>query len=44
MIERVQLAGGTIEVDTAPGHGTRVSFSLPLDVDAPLGAPAVRRR
>jgi signal transduction histidine kinase len=43
MIERVQLAGGTIDVDTAPGHGTRISFSVPLDADAPLGAMAPAR-
>ena len=30
MRERVELFGGTIEVDSAPGQGTRVSVSVPL--------------
>jgi signal transduction histidine kinase len=32
MIERVHLAGGELDVDTAPGRATRVSFRLPLEV------------
>jgi signal transduction histidine kinase len=30
MRERVELFGGTIEVDSAPGQGTRVSVSVPV--------------
>ena len=30
MRERVELFGGTLEVDSAPGQGTRVSVSVPL--------------
>ena len=28
-IERIRLAGGEIEIDSAPGEGTRISFRLP---------------
>jgi signal transduction histidine kinase len=28
-IERIRLAGGTIEIESAPGEGTRISFDLP---------------
>ncbi|HSK10603.1 MAG TPA: ATP-binding protein, partial [Vicinamibacterales bacterium] len=30
MRERVELFGGTIEIDSAPGQGTRVAVSVPL--------------
>jgi signal transduction histidine kinase len=30
MQERVRLLGGTIQIDSAPGHGTRVFAELPL--------------
>ncbi|MEE9464250.1 MAG: hypothetical protein V3W14_01580 [Candidatus Neomarinimicrobiota bacterium] len=31
MRERVELLGGTFAVDTAPGQGTRVCLTLPLE-------------
>lgn len=30
MAERVQLFGGSLEIDSAPGRGTRIRISLPL--------------
>jgi len=30
MVERVRMAGGEVDVDSAPGRGTRVSFDVPL--------------
>jgi two-component system sensor histidine kinase UhpB len=30
MVERVRMAGGAVDVDSAPGAGTRVSFDIPL--------------
>jgi GAF domain-containing protein len=30
LMERIDAAGGSIEFDTAPGNGTRVSLSLPV--------------
>jgi signal transduction histidine kinase len=36
-IERIRLAGGDIEIDSAPGEGTRLTFRIPA-VEA--GAPA----
>lgn len=32
MTERVQLAGGTLRIDSRPGHGARVTAELPLPV------------
>ena len=32
--ERTQVVGGALSVDTAPGKGTRVMFSIPLEVSA----------
>ncbi len=32
--ERAELLGGTCEVDTAPGHGTDVRVSIPLEAEA----------
>jgi len=30
MIERVRLAGGTLHIESSPGHGARVSAEMPL--------------
>jgi signal transduction histidine kinase len=36
-IERVRLAGGTIDIESAPGDGTRIEFRLPAaEVEADL--------
>lgn len=32
--ERTQVVGGALSVETAPGRGTRVMFSIPLEVGA----------
>jgi signal transduction histidine kinase len=34
MRERVALAGGTIEIDSTPGQGARVTVWLPTKVSA----------
>lgn len=44
MRERVELFGGTIEVDSAPGQGTRVSVSVPLREDDDGQDPRADRR
>ena len=33
--ERVVLAGGTLEIDSAPMRGARVRFAIPLEAGAP---------
>ena len=33
---RVEEAGGTVQVDSAPGHGTRVEVQLPFQAAAAL--------
>jgi two-component system, NarL family, sensor histidine kinase UhpB len=38
MEERVTLAGGTFQVDAAPGRGTRISARLPLACPGPSSA------
>jgi len=30
LLERAELAGGRATVDSKPGHGTEVTFELPL--------------
>jgi two-component system NarL family sensor kinase len=42
MGERARLAGGSLEVSTAPGQGTRVTVRLPLggEATAPVAVPA----
>jgi signal transduction histidine kinase len=40
-IERVRLAGGSIDVESTPGEGTRLSFRLPAaEVEAGAGDPS----
>ena len=36
---RMQHVGGRFDLDTSPGHGTRVTFVIPLDISVP--APAL---
>ena len=47
-IERIRLAGGEIEIDSAPGEGTRISFRLPgAEVEAeqrPTSSPSAPER
>ena len=31
--ERVLLAGGEYQLETAPGKGTRIAFTIPLGAD-----------
>lgn len=38
MQERIELFGGTLEIDSAPGSGTRIAVAVPLD--APKGDDA----
>ena len=33
MRERVLLAGGEYQLETAPGKGTRIAFTIPLGAD-----------
>jgi two-component system NarL family sensor kinase len=40
MNERARLAGGSLEVSTAPGHGTRVTARLPLGEAAAVAVSA----
>ena len=35
MEERVRNLGGALHIESAPGHGTRLSFELPLEQPAP---------
>ncbi len=44
MAERAALLGGTLEVDSTVGWGTRVRAHLPLAVDAPRDAATARVR
>src|SRR6185312_9679898 len=38
-IERIRLAGGDIEIDSAPGEGTRLRFRIPaVEADVRDGA------
>ncbi|MBB6365968.1 MULTISPECIES: PAS domain S-box protein [unclassified Xanthomonas] len=39
MRERAQSAGGTLQIDTAPGAGTRVTLCLPYTTAAPPSPP-----
>ena len=34
MVERVRMAGGVVDIDSAPEGGTRISFDVPLGVTA----------
>ncbi len=35
----IERCGGTLAIESAPGHGTRVTVTLPLAAAAPAGAP-----
>jgi two-component system NarL family sensor kinase len=37
MVERIRAAGGDVDVTSAPGMGTRVSFSVPLSLGREAG-------
>jgi len=41
MTERVRLAGGDCQIDSSPGHGTRIRVTLPV---SPTGSTAPARR
>ena len=32
MVERIRAASGDVDLTSAPGHGTRVAFSVPLSL------------
>jgi two-component system sensor histidine kinase NreB len=38
MQERAQLAGGTLSIESEPGHGTTVHLRLPLPAEGPPDA------
>jgi signal transduction histidine kinase len=38
MRERVELFGGTIEIDSAPGQGTRIAITAPIQASGEAGA------
>jgi len=40
MAERASLLGGSLDIDTAPGRGTRVRASLPIPANAEIAEPA----
>lgn len=40
MGERARMLGGSMQIDSAPGHGTRISVRLPLSTDKPAKAAA----
>jgi PAS domain S-box-containing protein len=40
MAERASLVGGNLEIDTAPGRGTRIRASLPVPANAEDAEPA----
>ena len=40
MRERVDILGGSLTIESTPGAGTRVAFSLPVPVSEPSGATA----
>ena len=40
MAERAHMLGGSVEIDSAPGRGTRICVHLPLSIDQPVMAAA----
>jgi signal transduction histidine kinase len=32
LTERARAAGGELTIDSTPGHGTRIRFSIPADI------------
>ncbi len=43
MEERAQIAGGILELDSAPGHGTRVRARIPVVQSEPVTGPGRER-
>ena len=41
MRERMHLIGGSMTVESSPGHGTTISVSVPLPAVTPVPVPAV---
>ena len=37
--ERTAIVGGTLVIDSAPGHGTRIALRIPLEPASQPGAP-----
>ncbi len=40
MRERAHMLGGSMEIESAQGHGTRIHVILPLTADKPVKANA----
>jgi signal transduction histidine kinase len=39
--ERAAIVGGSLEIDSAPGHGTHIALRIPVTEPTPTAAPAV---
>jgi signal transduction histidine kinase len=40
MTARAELAGGTLQIESAPGQGTQITLCIPLPADTPGAEPA----